>query len=441
MINNKHRPGYKKIKVGWIPEEWTFGRIGDFFDVTSGSTPSRLQHDDYFLNGDVEWVKTMDLNNSMLFKTSERITKKGLKESSCKMLPINTVLVAMYGGFNQIGRTGLLKMEAACNQALSAILPSKSYNAEFLLAWLNSQVLYWKKLSASSRKDPNITKNDVNDFPLIIPPLPEQIAIAEVLECWDKGIRTLEKKIEKKRLVKNGLMQKLLSGETRLPKFSKPWKNISLGKVFNLITTYAFSREKLTTEDVDNGDIYNIHYGDIHATYTGAILDLGKERRVPMLISSDALPSKMEFLKDGDLIMADVSEDYEGIGACLELKNIGARKVTGGLHTFVLRDAAEQTAEGFRGYLFREYGVAKELKRIATGVSVYSISKSKLIEVKLHLPPLEEQRAIAKVLEAADAEIDALESKLALFKDQKKYLLNNLVTGTIRLPQFENSLP
>lgn len=155
-----------------------------------------------------------------------------------------------------------------------------------------------------------------------------------------------------------------------------------------------------------------------------------------MLKTSDLLPRKMEFLKDGDLVMADVSEDYEGIGACIELKNVDSKKITGGLHTFVLRDSTGHTADGFRGYLFKEYGLSKELKRIATGVSVYSISKSNLTQVKLHLPPLQEQRAIAKVLATADGEIETLERKLALLNDQKKYLLNNLVTGTIRLPQF-----
>jgi len=65
MLKNEKRPGYKKTKVGWIPEFWNFGRIGDFFEVTSGSTPSRKQHDDYFLNGHIDWVKTEanDLNS------------------------------------------------------------------------------------------------------------------------------------------------------------------------------------------------------------------------------------------------------------------------------------------------------------------------------------------------------------------------------------------
>lgn len=432
MLKNDKKTGCKKTKVGWIPEEWEcvpFGSVFDLAMVPLTPTPSLKYRE----------IGVRSHGKGIFHKppvTGESLGDKRVFHCQPGTLVFNIVFaweqaVAVISdnekGFIASHRFPMF--QGKNNQA------SEAYYLLFFKTRRGKEQLEIASPGGAGRNK-TLGQADLKVLPVPCPPFPEQIAIAEVLECWDKGIRTLEKKIEKKRLVKNGLMQKLLSGETRLRGFSGLWKKVRLGKVFNLIATYAFSREKLTTEDVDNCDIYNIHYGDIHATYMGAILDLCKERRVPMLITSDALPSKMEFLKDGDLIMADVSEDYEGIGACFELKNIGARKVTGGLHTFVLRDAAEQTAEGFRGYLFREYGVAKELKRIATGVSVYSLSKSKLIEVNLHLPPLDEQRAIAKVLSAADAEIEALERKLALLKDQKRFLLNNLVTGALRLPKF-----
>jgi type I restriction enzyme S subunit len=234
-------------------------------------------------------------------------------------------------------------------------------------------------------------------------------------------------------------MQRLLSGKLRFPGFSDDWKTVKLGEVFCFVKSHAFSRECLTTPEEKNSNIYNIHYGDIHATYDGCGVDLRKETRVPILKTGIELPKKTEFLQDGDLVMADASEDYAGVGACIELYGIENRKVTGGLHTFVLRDFAKETSNGFCGYMFKEYFFAKELKRISTGVSVYSISKTNLVKVKLSLPPLEEQQAIAKVLSAADGEIEVLERKLATWKDQKKFLLNNLVTGSIRLPEFRTT--
>ena len=100
------------------------------------------------------------------------------------------------------------------------------------------------------------------------------------------------------------------------------------------------------------------------------------------------------------------------------------------------RDAAGKTAKGYRGYVLKELAVSRELKRIATGVSVHGVSKTNLAKVKLAVSSLQEQQAIATVLSAADSEIAALEQKLAVLKDQKRFLLNNLVTGTLRLPQF-----
>jgi type I restriction enzyme S subunit len=160
---------------------------------------------------------------------------------------------------------------------------------------------------------------------------------------------------------------------------------------------------------------------------------------VPVLKAEVARAEVLDYLRPGDLVMADVSEDFKGVGACVELVNLKRRKVTAGLHTFVLRDIDGKTAEGFRGYLFKEYGLAKELRRIATGVSVYGLSKTNLSKVLLALPPLDEQKAIVEVLSAADREIDALRRKLAVWKAQKKYLLNNLVDGSIRLPEFASA--
>lgn len=277
---------------------------------------------------------------------------------------------------------------------------------------------------------------NLGGFWLPLPPLPEQEAIAEVLECWGKTIRGYEKKIKKKRNIKKGLMQRLLTGKQRLPGFKGEWKDATFGEVFSFLKTYAFSREQLTTDQAVASDIYNLHYGDLHAAYDGCILDCEKDRRIPRLLNGADLPSDAVTLQEGDLVIAATSEDYEGVCACVELRNVRSKKITGGLHTFVVRDTCAKTAHGYRGYILRESSVYEELKRIATGVSVHGVSKTNLAKVKIVLPCHKEQQVIAKVLADADAEIAALERKLAALQDQKRFLLNNLVTGALRLPGF-----
>lgn len=166
---------FKKTEIGEIPEEWEVKTIGEIGSLKSGTTPSREKAELYYKGGEIPWVKTMDLNNSFIVDTHEKVTNLALEETSLSIIPKGSVLVAMYGGFNQIGRTGLLKIDATINQALTAILiNTELIEPEFLLIWLNYKVNHWKKFAASSRKDPNITKNDVANFPVVIPSLEEQ---------------------------------------------------------------------------------------------------------------------------------------------------------------------------------------------------------------------------------------------------------------------------
>ena len=189
-----------------VPNSWSITTIGEVADLGSGSTPSRQKQVDYFDGGNIRWVKTGDLNNGLILETEEKITCLGLEESSCTVYPVGTLLVAMYGGFKQIGRTGLLGCEAAINQALTAVtLDLNSAVPEYVQNWLNHRVSDWKRLAGSSRKDPNITKAEVAAFPLLLPSMDEQEAIVEVLSAWDKGIRQLTDLIAAKLCFKRGV--------------------------------------------------------------------------------------------------------------------------------------------------------------------------------------------------------------------------------------------
>lgn len=197
--------------------EWEVKRLEEVSKLSSGTTPSRQLEDRYYSNGNINWVKTTDLNNGEINDTEEKITELALNETCLRKYDIGTVLVAMYGGFNQIGRTGLLKIEATVNQALIAIQPqTKILDSIFLINYLNFQVDYWKNIAISSRKDPNITSRDVKKFPIPLPCLSEQKAIAQLLSDMDAEIEVLEQKRNKYKTIKQGMMQELLTGKTRL---------------------------------------------------------------------------------------------------------------------------------------------------------------------------------------------------------------------------------
>ncbi len=438
MEKSKNSAGYKKTKVGWIPEDWECGRLRDCSSkIGSGITP-RGGSEVYVSNG-VPFIRSQNVLDGVFSSDGLKyITDSQHAAMRGSALQRNDILFNITGA--SIGRCCLLPEqydEANVNQHVCIVRLRERSHPRLFVNILNSFIAkkqLYENQAGGGREGLNF--RNLGGFKIPLPPLPEQIAITGVLECWDKAIRNYKKKIEKKRNIKKGLMQRLLSGKQRLPGFDDKWRSHPFGDVFTFLKTYAFSRAQLTTESSGQSAIYNIHYGDLHATYDSCILDCETEIRLPRLQNTSLVSSDAVCLQDGDLVIADASEDYEGICACIELQNIADKRITGGLHTFVVRDAAGKTAPGYRGYILKEEEVAKEVKRIATGVSVHGVSKTNLAKVELSLPCAEEQAAIAKVLATADTEIAALEGKLSALHDQKRFLLNNMVTGTIRLPQF-----
>ncbi len=219
------------------------------------------------------------------------------------------------------------------------------------------------------------------------------------------------------------------------------WSTPDFGDVFNFLKTFSFSRDQLTNETTID-KIRNIHYGDIHSTYENEILDLDIEQTVPYLLDGIIDPKcfadeSFPALKEGDLIIVDASEDYMGVCDCVELKNINGAKIVSGLHTFAARATDEKIAIGYRTYSLQHEQVIRELRRIATGTSVYSVSKTNLSKVKIPLPPLPEQKAIAKVLSTADSAIHAVEKLIAQKELRKKWLMQHLLTGKKRFKGFE----
>ena len=150
-------------------------------------------------------------------QTDEKITDKALAETSCKLNSPGTIMIAMYGGFKQIGRTGILKTSAATNQAICCIdLNRNRASPEFCNIWLVGNRYRWKTIAASSRKDPNITKKDVSQFPLPLPTIEEQQNIVTIFQSLDDQLFSAESELQLLKLLKHGLMQDLLTGRVRV---------------------------------------------------------------------------------------------------------------------------------------------------------------------------------------------------------------------------------
>ncbi|WP_107867369.1 restriction endonuclease subunit S [Neisseria subflava] len=291
-MNKQQEP---RLRFKGFTGTWEEKKIGKIFNVTSGTTPLR-SNQNYFSNGVINWVKTTDLNNSILDKTEEKISEIALNETSLKVLPKNTLFVAMYGGFNQIGRTGLLNMEATCNQALAAILPDKSQNPFYLLTYLNYSVEYWKGIAASSRKDPNITKQDVLDFECFFPSLPEQTHLSLFFRHLDRQIAESRAVLEKSRQLKKAMLAKMFPTngekipEIRFKGFDGEWEYRKLGEV---ASSYSGGTPSVGNSKFYGGNIPFIRSGEIHSSKT------------ELFLTQEGLEnSSAKLVKQGDILYA-----------------------------------------------------------------------------------------------------------------------------------------
>ena len=169
-----------------------------------------------------------------------------------------------------------------------------------------------------------------------------------------------------------------------------------MGDILTFYSTNSFSREKLNYK---SGSVKNIHYGDIHTKYP-TIVSLQDNSEVPF-INDDVDLSKFkedQYLCDGDLIIADASEDYNDIGKAIEVKDIGDEKVLAGLHTILARDEKNITVNGFKAELFSTNNLKTKIKIIANGISVLGISKNNLSKLEVKIPSKNEQNKIVNFI-------------------------------------------
>ncbi len=225
--------------------------------------------------------------------------------------------------------------------------------------------------------------------------------------------------------------------QTKLGWIPEDWEVYRFDEVFQFIPTYSYSRNQLIKSQPNDRDVFNIHYGDIHTSFHNEQLDFDKNIEVASLLNSDVDMKKLKLLKEGDMVIADASEDYEGICDAIELKNVKNRKIIGGLHTFAVRDKIGLTANGYRGFIFKNEIVKHNLKRVATGISVLGVSKSNISKILIPLPPTSEQVVISKVLLKWDNAITKLNALIKAKQKCKKGLMQQLLTGKKRLPGFD----
>ena len=185
----------------------------------------------------------------------------------------------------------------------------------------------------------------------------------------------------------------------RFPGFKDEWERVKVSDLLNFYSTNSLSWEMLNYED---GDIQNLHYGLIHSGLP-TLIDL--QRDTMPFVNETAKPKKFTLCKEGDIAFADASEDTNDVAKAVEFINLNGQQVISGLHTIHGRDNENKTVLGFKGYAFASSAFHNQIRRIAQGTKIYSISSKSFDEVFISIPNKAEQTKIARLLHLIDERI------------------------------------
>ena len=410
-----------------VPIDWKQGIIDDIATVSSGGTPSRA-NDSYWTDGFIPWVTTAEVKFGTITDTEQKITEEGLKNSSAKLFPKDTILMAMYGQGKTRGQVAKLGIEASTNQACAALQLCEGFDVDYYYQYLMSQYENIREL-ANSGGQQNLSGGIVKGINIPIPPLLEQQKIAKILSTWDKAISTTERLIENSTQQKKALMQQLLTGKRRLldesgKRFEGEWEEKTLIDAGMTVTDGDRGKEyPNSSEFYDKGDYLFLSAKNV--TKKGFLFD------ETQFISKE----KYEKLGKGIINRGDVVLTTRGtVGQTAyydDSVEYDFLRVNSGMVTLGCNNS--ELESNFFYALTNSSLFTRQVDSLTFGSAQPQLTIKIIKSLKVPIPSIPEQQKIAIVLTNADKEIELLEQQLADLKQEKKALMQVLLTGKKRV--------
>jgi type I restriction enzyme, S subunit len=402
-----------QTEAWWKPNGWALSSVGDIFTFEGGSQPDKTHFSPVPKPGYVRLIQIRDYKTDRF----ETYIPEGLARRFCRS---DEIMIGRYGPPIFQILTGL---DGAYNVALIKATPSAQVNRKFAYYFLKQERLFnfVEKLSQRSSGQTGVDLKELREYPFPIPPtLGEQEAIANVLSDADAYIESLEKLIAKKRLIKKGVMQELLTGKRRLTGFNKNWDSVRIGDL-------------LTFKNGLNKAKEFFGYGTPIVNY----MDVFKSPRIySKRIDGRVFLTREEIsnydVKRGDVFFTRTSETPDEIGIASVVLDTPIDTVFSG---FILRGRPKNSrlVDEFKAYCFSSQAVREQIVSRASYTTRALTNGRILSEVILKIPPQEEQVAIAEALSAIDSDILTLESKISKAYRLKQGMMQELLTGRIRL--------
>lgn len=406
--------GYKKTLLGVIPKEWKVKRL-DFLCSNKG---------DYGINAPAvtyskdlpTYLRITDIDDDGRFITVNK-TSVNSSNSENFHLQEGDIVFARTGA--TVGKTYLYNPNDGdlvfagflirFSPDIQKIIPS------FLRAYTNTSIYWnWVKIISQRSGQPGINAAEYCSLQIPVPPLTEQQRIVEILSVWDKAIEKQTQLIEKLELRKKGLMQQLLTGKRRIHGFSTPWRDCVMQQLFTPITV------------VNDGKPH------LPMTISAKLGLISQQNKFDRVIAGDSL-KKYTLIQYGDFAYNKGNSNLYEMGCIYQLKEKSALVP----FVYICFRAKESVCGDFYQQYFLNHGLDRQLKRIITsgarGDGLLNVDKKDFFNLKVIYPSFEEQTAIAQVLIASVHEIELAQQKLDLFCQQRRGLMQQLLTGKKRI--------
>ena len=328
-------------------------------------------------------------------------------------LQFNDVLLNITGA--SIGRSALVDKQIVggnVNQHVCIIRTKENLVPSFICSFLLSN--YGQRQIDSFQAGGNrqgLNFEQIKSIKITIPSKDEQIKIAKLLRAIDERIATQNKIIEKLQSLIKGLVDSLLENPS--------WEKVYLRSFMQFYSTNSLSWEQLS---YSNGNVRNLHYGLIHGFQTSMIDSTLLPRILP-----NYQPKQYTVCQDGDVAFADASEDTNEIGKAIEFSNTIDVKTVCGLHTIHGRDIKQNTILGFKGFAFNSRYFHDQVRRLAQGTKVYSITAKNLSSCYVYIPDMIKQENVVRLLNAYEENLSLNRTLLNKYEIQKQYLLQQML--------------
>jgi len=395
------------------PHRVRYAAIGDVAEVSSGATPASGRSD-YWENGTIPWMNSGEVNLGTVYGTARKITQAGYDSCSTKLLPPNTVVMALAGQGKTRGLVARTRIALCTNQSLAGILPNGSVDADFLFYFLQTQYQNLRSISSGDGTRGGLNLQMIRGYRIPVPPLDVQHEIVRVLDRFAELERALESALEAEieaRILQYAHYRDSLIASSR----AGPVERIRMGDIGTFVRGRRF-----TKADVALNGVPSIHYGEIYTAYGVSTATTVSKVRIE-------LAGQLGYAQPGDVVIAGVGETVEDVGKAVAW--LGDVPVAIHDDTFRYRSTLNPT---YVSYFLQTADFHRQKDRHVARAKVKRLSAAGLAQIVIPVPPLVEQERIASVLNDFHAAITDLRvgllAELKTRRKQYEYFRDLLLT-------------